>query len=483
MRMSTLRDRVGGRSYDAVIVGAGPNGLAAALTLARAQRSVLVLEAADTVGGGTRTLELTLPGFRHDICSAIHPLGVGSPFFRTVPLMEQGVEWIQPPLAVAHPLDDGTAGVVAQSLDETARALGPDGGAWRRLFGPLAARWDSLAPDLLGPVLHVPRHPLMLAAFVLRAAWPAAMLARTLFHTERARGLFAGLAAHAILPLERPLTAAFGLVLGMTAHAVGWPLPRGGSQTIADALAALVRAQGGEIMTGAPVSALADLPPARVTLFDLTPRQLVAIAGERLPGRYRRRLERYRYGPGVFKIDAALDGPIPWRARECAHAGTVHLGGTLAEVAAAEAAVWRGEHPDRPFVLVAQQSLFDPTRAPAGKHTLWAYCHVPNGSTVDMTDRILGQIERFAPGLRERILAVVAHGPAAIERYNANYIGGDIAGGANVMDQMIGRPAWRLDPYATPARGLYLCSSSTPPGGGVHGMCGFLAAQSALRDL
>ena len=269
----------------------------------------------------------------------------------------------------------------------------------------------------------------------------------------------------------------------MTAHAVGWPLPRGGSQAIADALAALVRAQGGEIMTGAPVSALADLPPARVTLFDVTPRQLVAIAGERLPGRYRRRLERYRYGPGVFKIDAALDGPIPWRARECAQAGTVHLGGTLAEVAAAEAAVWRGEHPDRPFVLVAQQSLFDPTRAPAGKHTLWAYCHVPNGSTVDMTDRILGQVERFAPGARDRILAVAPHGPGALERYNANYIGGDIAGGANVMDQMIGRPAWRVDPYATPARGLYLCSSSTPPGGGVHGMCGFLAAQSALRML
>jgi len=444
---------------------------------------VLVLEAADTVGGGTRTQELTLPGFRHDICSAIHPLGVGSPFFRSVPLSEHGIEWIQPPLAVAHPLDDGTAGVVAQSLDETARALGPDGGAWRRLFGPLATRWDSLAPDLLGPVLHVPRHPLMLAGFGLRAAWPAAMLARMLFHSERARGLFAGLAAHAILPLERPLTAAFGLVMGMTAHAVGWPLPRGGSQTIADALAALVRAHGGEILTGAPVSALAELPPARVTLFDVTPRQLVAIAGERLRGRYRRRLERYRYGPGVFKIDAALDGPIPWRARECAQAGTVHLGGTLAEVAAAEAAVWRGEHPDRPFVLLAQQSLFDRTRAPAGKHTLWAYCHVPNGSTVDMTDRILGQVERFAPGVRDRILAVAAHGPAALERYDANYIGGDIAGGANVLDQMIGRPAWRLDPYATPARGLYLCSSSTPPGGGVHGMCGFLAAQSALRDL
>ena len=481
--MSSWRDRVGARSYDAVVVGAGPNGLAAALTLARAKRSVLVLEAAPTVGGGTRTAELTLPGFRHDICSAIHPLGVGSPFFRTVPLADHGVEWIEPPLAVAHPLDDGTAGVVARSLDETARALGPDGAAWRRLFGPLARHWHDLAPALLGPVLRVPRHPLMMAGFGLRAVWPAATLARTLLRTEKARALFAGLAAHAILPLERPLTAAFGLVLGMTAHAVGWPLPRGGSQTIADALAALVRSHGGEIVTDAPVTTLADLPPSRVALFDVTPRQLVAIAGERLPARYRRRLEAYRYGPGVFKIDAALSGPVPWRANECAQAGTVHVGGTLSEIAAAEAAVWRGEHPERPFVLVAQQSLFDPTRAPAGKHTLWAYCHVPNGSTVDMTDPILEQVERFAPGFRDRILALSVFGPTALERYNANYVGGDIAGGANVVDQTIGRPAWRLDPYATPAPGLYLCSSSTPPGGGVHGMCGLLAAQSALKAL
>jgi phytoene dehydrogenase-like protein len=322
-----------------------------------------------------------------------------------------------------------------------------------------------------------------MAGFGLRAVRSAASLARTRFRTEKARGLFAGLAAHAILPLEDPLTASFGLVLGMSGHAVGWPLARGGSQAIADALAALVRSHGGEIVTSAPVATLAELPPSRVTLFDVTPRQLVAIAGERLPARYRRRLERFRYGPGVFKVDAALDGPIPWKAADCARAGTVHLGGTLAEVAAAESAVWRGEHPERPFVLVAQQSLFDPTRAPAGKHTLWAYCHVPNGSAVDMTDPILGQLERFAPGLRDRILHMVTHGPAALERDNPNYVGGDIGGGANVVGQMLGRPAWRLNPYATPAPGLYLCSSSTPPGGGVHGMCGFLAAQSALKAL
>jgi phytoene dehydrogenase-like protein len=474
-----LRERLAGRAPDAVVVGSGPNGLAAAITLARAGRSVLLLEGAATVGGGMRTAELTLPGFRHDVCSAIHPLGLGSPFFRTLPLAER-VEFLQPPLAVAHPLDDGRAAVLAQSLAETAARLGRDGGAYRRLMAPLLRDWERLVPELLAP-LHPPRHPIAMARFGLRAVWPATGLARLLFRTTEARALFAGLVGHSILPLERPLTSAFGLVLGLLGHAVGWPLPRGGSQSIADALAAELRSLGGEILTGAWVQSLDELPPARTVLLDVTPRQLLRLAGERLPAGYRRRLEGYRYGPGAFKIDLALDGPIPWRAAACAQAGTVHLGGTLEEIAAAEAAVWRGEHPERPYVLLAQQSLFDSTRAPAGQHTVWAYCHVPNGSSVDMTERICGQIERFAPGFRDRIRAQHAMGPADLERYNPNDVGGDINGGAQDLGQMFTRPVWSLVPYATPIPGLYLCSSSTPPGGGVHGMCGYHAARAALR--
>jgi phytoene dehydrogenase-like protein len=466
--------------YDAVVVGSGPNGLAAAITLARAGKSVLVLEARDTIGGGCRSAELTLPGFVHDVCSAIHPLGLGSPFFRTVPLHEHGVEWIHPSAPVAHPLDDGTAVLVERTVEETARHLGPDAAAYARLMDPLAAGWETLAPDLLGP-LRVPRHPFGLARFGLQAIRSARSLAESRFRGERARAVFAGIAGHAILPLEKPATAAIGLVLAAVAHAVGWPLPRGGSQRIADALGSYLRSLGGTIQTGSPVASLQALPPARAVLVDVTPRQLLRLAGDRLRGRYRRRLEAYRYGAAAFKLDYALSGPVPWKARECARAATVHLGGTLAEIAAAESEVARGRHPERPFVLLAQQSLFDPSRAPAGHHTVWAYCHVPNGSTFDMADRIEAQIERFAPGFRDRVLARSVLTPARLEEHNANYVGGDINGGAQDLGQMFARPSFRIVPYSTPARGLYICSSSTPPGGGVHGMCGHHAARAALR--
>jgi phytoene dehydrogenase-like protein len=476
-----IRRRASRESYDAVVVGAGPNGLAAAVTLAGSGASVLLLEGEATIGGGARTAELTLPGFRHDVCSAIHPLGVGSPFFRGLSLREHGLEWIHPPAALAHPLEDGRALLVRPSLDATAHGMGSDGPAWLDLFAPLVRDWDRLLTDLLSPLLRFPRHPFAMLRFGLPASRAAVGLARDRFASAGVRALFAGLAAHSILPLERAFTASFGLVLGTTAHAVGWPVARGGSQAIADALGSLLRARGGEILTGARVGALADLPPARAVLLDVTPRQLLALAGDRLRGRYRRRLERFRYGPGVFKLDVALDGPVPWAAPECAEAGTVHLGPTLEEIATSEAAVWRGEHPARPFVLVAQQSLFDAARAPAGGHTLWAYCHVPHGSAEDMTDAILAQLERFAPGVRARIRSAHAMRTADLARYNPNYVGGDINGGAQDFDQLFGRPAWRMVPYATPERGLYICSSSTPPGGGVHGMCGYLAARAALR--
>ena len=467
---------------DAIVVGSGPNGLAAAIALARAGISVRVLEAADTVGGGARSAELTLPGFVHDVCSAIHPLGVASPFFRTLPLAEHGVEWIEPPAALAHPFDDGTAALLERSPDADMPTLGEDEGRWQRLFAPLARDTDALLEDVLAPV-HVPAHPIALARFGVRAAPPATTLARLSFRGERARGLFAGLAAHSMLRLDRPPSAAFGLMLGLLGHSVGWPFPRGGSQRLSDALASYLRALGGEIETGRRVESLAELGDTRAVLLDVTPRGLLALAGDRLPDRYRRGLERYRYGPGVFKLDWALDGPIPWRAEECARAATVHLGGTLEEIAASEAAPGQGEVVERPYVLLAQQSLFDPTRAPAGQHTAWAYCHVPNGSTVDMTERIEAQVERFAPGFRERILARSALGPAEIERYNANYVGGDINAGAATLSQLFTRPVARVSPYTTPLPGVFLCSASTPPGGGVHGMCGFHAAQAALRQL
>ncbi|MBX3232242.1 MAG: NAD(P)/FAD-dependent oxidoreductase [Labilithrix sp.] len=462
---------------DAVVVGSGPNGLAAAIVLARAGVRVRVLEAEPTIGGGTRTAALTEPGYRHDVCSAVHPFAVLSPFFATLPLAEHGLRWAQPPIAVAHPLDDGGAGALFASVDETARALGGDGAAYRIVIRPLARDLRALAGDVLAPVLHVPRHPLKLARFGLRAALSARMLARGAFEGARARALFAGLAAHSFLPLDAPFTASFALLLAASAHACGWPFARGGSQRIAEALVSVLRTHGGEVTGGVRVRDLDSLA-ARAVLFDTSPAILEQVAAARLPERYRARLRRWERGPGAFKIDYALRAPVPWRAEECRRAGTVHVGGTFEEIAAAEAAVTRGEHPERPFVLVAQPSLFDDTRAPPERHTLWAYCHVPNGSTLDMREAIEAQIERFAPGFRDVVLARAVLGPRELEAHDANFAGGDISGG---LGSLFFRPVPACDPYSTPARGIYLCSSSTPPGAGVHGMCGYHAARSALR--
>ncbi len=462
------------------MVGSGPNGLAAAIVLARAGMAVRVLEAAATVGGGCRSAELTLPGVTHDVCAAIHPLAVASPFLRSLPLGEHGVEWVHPPAPLAHPFDDGTAVLLLRSVEETAASLGADAGRYRRLMAPLVARREELVEDLLAPLAR-PRHPAALARFSLRGALPASILARHSFRSEKARGLLAGLAAHSMLPLTRTPSAAFGLVLGMLGHGVGWPFARGGSQRLVDALVSHLRALGGEVETRRRVGSLAELAGADQVLLDVTPRQFLALAGDRLPDRYRRRLERYRYGPGIFKLDWALDGPIPWQAEECGRAATVHLGATLDEIAASERAPWQGRSPERPFVLLAQQSLFDSTRAPDGVHTAWAYCHVPNASAADMTERIEAQVERFAPGFRRRVIARSAMGPAAMESYNANYVGGDINGGAADLRQALARPLASLSPYSTPLPGVFLCSSSTPPGGGVHGMCGYHAARAALR--
>jgi phytoene dehydrogenase-like protein len=469
---------------DAVVVGAGPNGLAAAITLARAGRSVTLLEAAPTVGGGARSAELTLPGFIHDVCSAIFPFGRGSPFFTGVDLERRGLRWIDPPVCLGHPLDDGSVALLRRDVDETAAGFadGHDGDAYARLFGPMTRRWRALVPDVLAP-FHVPLRPdraLRLAWFGLSAIRSTTGLSRR-FRSEPARALIAGVAAHSMLRLTEPISAAPALLLMTAAHAFGWPLAAGGSGSLAAALEAELLAAGGRVETNRRVERMADLPPHRVALFDVTPRQLLAIAGGRLSGRYARHLRRYRYGPGAFKLDLAIEGAIPWRNPELGEAGTVHLGGTLEEIARAEATVRAGAIPDRPFVLIGQQSLFDPSRAPAGRNTVWAYCHVPNGSAVDMTDRVLGQLERFAPGFRKRVLAVNATPPGALEAYNANDVGGDINGGLQDLRQLFTRPAIRLDPYSTPDPQLFICSSSTPPGGGVHGMCGYLAAQSALR--
>ncbi len=441
---------------------------------------MVVIEAEDEIGGGTRSAALTLPGFIHDVCSAVHPLGVGSPAMRNLPLEQHGLRWLHPEVALAHPLDGGAAGVVRRDLTSTVEGLGVDGEAWRRHIGGPAVAWDRLAPMLLRPLPQVPAHPLLLGRFGLAALPPAGFLGRRWFDDEPARALFAGSAAHAFLPLEHVLTSSFALLLLASAHAGGWPVAEGGSQRIADALASLLVSLGGRIETGRRVTSMDDLPSASAVLFDLPPRAVARIAGDRFSSRYRARLERFRPGPGAFKIDYALDGPVPWSNEDCRRAGTVHVGGTAAQVAQAERTVASGQHSDRPFVLVAQQSIIDPSRAPAGKHTLWAYCHVPNGSTVDMTEAIESQIERFAPGFRDLVLARHVATPAWFQEHNASYLGGDIAGGAHDGLQLLFRPVIGR-PYRTPDPMLFICSASTPPGGGVHGMCGLHAAETALR--
>ena len=465
---------------DAVVVGSGPNGLAAAIAIARAGRSVTVYEANHEIGGGSRSGELTRPGLIHDLCSAFHPMATGSPFFRELDLSKHGLRWIQPDAPLVHPLDDGSAAVLERSVEATAKALGPDGGPWLDLFASSVAQWRPLFDDALRPLVNVPRHPFVLARFGLLAMRSARHVASR-FQREPARALFAGIAAHSFLPLEAPFSAAAGMLLAIAGQAVGWPIARGGSGAIIHALAAQLRELGGVITADRHVQSMSDIPSARAYLFDTSPAALELIAADRLSAGYRRALRRYRRGPGIFKLDYALEGPVPWRAKECLRGGTVHLGGTFDEIARGEAEIWQGRAPERPFVLVGQQSLFDDTRAPAGKHTLWAYCHVPNGSTTEMTERIEAQIERFAPGFRERVLERRIMTPADVEHENANNLGGDIANGAHTLPQLFMRPKWAIDPYATSARDIYLCSAATPPGGGVHGMCGYHAARSALR--
>jgi phytoene dehydrogenase-like protein len=466
--------------FDAVIVGSGPNGLVAAVTMAEAGRRTLLVEAAETVGGGLRTEELTLPGFRHDVCATVLPLALASPAFRGLRLEADGVRWAHPPVAAAHPLDDGDAVLMHRDLDATAAGLGADGWRWRATVGATARAGDPLVDALLAPLDLPPKAPLALARYGALGAWPATWMARTAFRGARARAAFAGMSAHSMLALNSLLTAGYGLLLAALAHHVGWPVVAGGSQALADALVARLRRHGGEVATGTVVRDLAELPPAGSILLDLAPRQVLGIAGDRLPHHYRRSLARFRYGPGVFKLDWALDGPVPWRDPAVGAAATVHLGGAHEEIAAGEQDVAHGRHPARPFVLLVQACVADPSRAPAGAHTLWAYCHVPNGSDVDMTAAIEAQIERFAPGFRDRVLARCAMGPAALEAHNASRIGGDIGGGAADLRQFIARPVLSLRPWQTPLPGVYLCSASTPPGAGVHGMGGWQAAHLAL---
>jgi phytoene dehydrogenase-like protein len=469
--------------FDAVIVGAGPNGLAAAIEIARAGHSVCVLESRETIGGGARTAELTLPGFLHDVCSAVHPLGIASPFFKTLPLAEHGLKWVHPPACLAHPFDEVPAAILRRSIRDTCATLERDALAYEKLFSPLVRNAEKLLPEILGPPLHLPRHPFVLMRFGIHAIRSAQGFADRQFQGNRARGLFAGIAAHSNMPLDASPTAAFGLLLGLLAHVGGWPIVKGGSQKLSDALASYLTSLKGRIVTGTHVKSLREVPESRALIFDLTPRQILKLAFDKLPPRYRWELQKYQYGPGVFKVDWALSSPIPWKAPECLQAATVHIGASAEEIIEGESIVAKGRCPERPFVLLAQQSLFDETRAPQGQHTAWAYCHVPSNSKIDMTDRIESQVERFAPGFRDCILARHIMTATELESYNPNYIGGDITGGLQNLLQVIGRPSLRVTPYSMPVKGWFICSSSTPPGGGVHGMCGYHAARAALSTI